>query len=121
MLKLGASVPWEDALEQIAGTRKMSSASLVRYMQPLLDYLIEENRKNGEVIGWPDYTWQPPTDTFVKENGIVETLDDNVDRILEPKFKPLLPMIVSSAVFQAFPTLKSLPLLLFEAGAQIEQ
>ena len=61
MLKLGSSVTWEDALEQLTGTRKMSSASLVRYFKPLLEYLEEENKKNGETIGWPQYSWEPPT------------------------------------------------------------
>ena len=61
MLKLGSSVLWEDALEQVTGTRKMSSQSLVTYFKPLLDYLEQENTKNKEVIGWPDYSWEPPT------------------------------------------------------------
>ena len=65
MLKLGSSEQWEDALEKITGTRKMSSASLVRYFKPLLDYLEEENRKNDEVIGWPDTEWVPPIGNFV--------------------------------------------------------
>jgi peptidyl-dipeptidase A len=71
MLKLGSSVKWEDALEQVTGSRKMSSGSLVRYFKPLLDYLAEENEKNGEVIGWPEYSWQPPTDTIVDADGKV--------------------------------------------------
>ena len=64
MLKLGSSVPWEDALEKVTGSREMSSASLVRYFQPLLTFLNEENQRNGETIGWPDYSWQPPTSKY---------------------------------------------------------
>ena len=60
MLKLGSSVIWEEALEKLTGSREMSSSSLVKYFQPLLDFLEEENTKNNEVIGWPDYSWQPP-------------------------------------------------------------
>ena len=63
MLKLGSSVQWEDALEQVTGTRKMSSASLVRYFKPLLDHLEDVNSQNEEGIGWPEYSWQPPTGT----------------------------------------------------------
>jgi len=74
MLKLGSSVTWEDALEQVTGTRKMSSASLVTYFKPLLDYLEDVNAENNEVIGWPEYSWQPPTDTRVNEDGTVTDL-----------------------------------------------
>jgi len=72
MLSLGSSQIWEDALEQVTGTRLMDSSSLVRYFQPLLDFLKEENRKNGDTVGWPDYSFQPPTNTVVGENGKVE-------------------------------------------------
>ena len=65
MLSLGSSQIWEDALEQVTGTRLMDSSSLVKYFQPLLDFLKEENRKNGDTVGWPDYSFQPPTSLFV--------------------------------------------------------
>jgi len=120
MLKLGSSVQWEDALEQITGSRKMSSASLVRYFKPLLDYLEEENRKNNEVIGWPDTEWAPPIDTFVLEDGYVDTVG-HVDRVLDERFEPLLPMTLSSAVFINSPIIKSLPLLLMEASKRLEE
>lgn len=74
MLKLGSSVTWEDALEQVTGTREMSSGSLVTYFKPLLDYLKDVNAENNEVIGWPEYSWQPPTDTRVNEDGTVTDL-----------------------------------------------
>lgn len=61
MLRLGSSLQWPEALQMIAGTTEMSSQSLVNYFQPLLDYLADENTKNNDVIGWPDYSWQPPT------------------------------------------------------------
>jgi len=61
MLQLGSSVTWEVALEKITGNKEMSSASLVRYFQPLKKFLEEENSKNNEIIGWPEYSWQPPT------------------------------------------------------------
>jgi len=77
MLQLGSSLIWEDAMEKITGTRKMSSSSIVKYFQPLLDYLEKENQKNGEVIGWPDYSWQPPMNTVQNENGKVELDDGN--------------------------------------------
>ena len=66
MLKLGSSVTWEEAVQQLTGS-KISSAPLVNYFQPLLDYLIEENKKNDEEIGWPEESWVPPTGIYTHE------------------------------------------------------
>ncbi len=52
MLKLGASRPWPEALEAVCGTRRMSAAAILRYFQPLHDWLRAENRKNGVRVGW---------------------------------------------------------------------
>ena len=54
MLKLGSSKPWQDALEALSGTRKMSADALLEYFQPLMDWLKEENQKNGVTIGWQE-------------------------------------------------------------------
>ena len=54
MLKLGSSKPWPDALEALSGTRKMSADALLEYFQPLMDWLKEENQKNGVTIGWQE-------------------------------------------------------------------
>ena len=61
MLKLGSSVTWEEAVEQVTGSKKISAAPMVNYFQPLMDYLIKENEKNNEEIGWPEDSWIPPT------------------------------------------------------------
>jgi peptidyl-dipeptidase A len=50
MLEMGASRPWPDALEAFTGTRQMDGGSMVRYFQPLMGYLQEQNR-NRE-CGW---------------------------------------------------------------------
>jgi peptidyl-dipeptidase A len=50
MLEMGASRPWPDALEAFTGTRQMDGSSMVRYFQPLMSYLQEQNR--GEQCGW---------------------------------------------------------------------
>ncbi|XP_053309980.1 angiotensin-converting enzyme [Spea bombifrons] len=65
-MKLGNSKPWPDAMELITGQRNMSASSLLKYFEPLTNWLIEQNRKNGETLGWPEYNWspaisQPPT------------------------------------------------------------
>jgi peptidyl-dipeptidase A len=50
MLALGASRPWPDALEAIAGTREMDGTALVAYFRPLLDWLEKQNE--GQSCGW---------------------------------------------------------------------
>lgn len=50
MLELGASKPWPDALEVVAGTRQMDAAALLEYFAPLSEYLAEQNA--GRKCGW---------------------------------------------------------------------
>ncbi|MFO7567275.1 MAG: M2 family metallopeptidase [Enhygromyxa sp.] len=50
MLEMGASKPWPDALEAIAGTRKMDAGPLLEYFEPLQGYLAEQNQ--GRSCGW---------------------------------------------------------------------
>jgi len=50
MLALGASQPWQDALEKLTGTRQMDASAIVEYFQPLMGWLEEQNR--GRDCGW---------------------------------------------------------------------
>ncbi len=50
MLEMGQSRPWPDALEAFTGTRQMDGGSMVRYFQPLMSYLQEQNQ--GRQCGW---------------------------------------------------------------------
>ncbi|HRO03918.1 MAG TPA: M2 family metallopeptidase, partial [Terricaulis sp.] len=50
MLEMGASRPWPDALEAFTGTRQMDGGAMVRYFQPLMAYMQEQNR--GQTCGW---------------------------------------------------------------------
>jgi peptidyl-dipeptidase A len=50
MLSLGASEPWQDALEKLTGSRKIDAAALTEYFQPLTGWLKEQNR--GQRCGW---------------------------------------------------------------------
>ncbi|HYD73886.1 MAG TPA: M2 family metallopeptidase, partial [Candidatus Binatia bacterium] len=50
MLEMGRSRPWPDALEAFTGTRQMDGGSMVRYFQPLMSYLQEQNE--GQTCGW---------------------------------------------------------------------
>lgn len=50
MLALGASQPWQDAMEALTGTREMDASALVNYFAPLSDYLEKQNA--GKACGW---------------------------------------------------------------------
>ena len=50
MLRLGASKPWQDALEKLTGTREIEAKAISEYFQPLSDWLREANQ--GEQCGW---------------------------------------------------------------------
>ncbi|KAL5009469.1 hypothetical protein ScPMuIL_011774 [Solemya velum] len=50
MLKLGSSVPWPVALENVTGQPHMDAAPLLEYFQPLTDWLKQQN--SGAIVGW---------------------------------------------------------------------
>jgi peptidyl-dipeptidase A len=50
MLEMGQSRPWQEALEQIAGTRQMDATAIRDYFAPLQKWLDEQNK--GKAVGW---------------------------------------------------------------------
>ena len=52
MLSLGYSKPWPQAMRELTGQTKMDASSMLNYFQPLMDWLVEQNR--GHDIGWND-------------------------------------------------------------------
>ena len=50
MLQMGASRPWPDALEAIAGTRAMDATAILDYFAPLAVWLDEQNE--DRTCGW---------------------------------------------------------------------
>ncbi len=50
LLALGASKPWQDALEQVTGTRTMDAAAISEYFAPLTKWLKEQNQ--NQQCGW---------------------------------------------------------------------
>ncbi len=50
MLEMGASRPWQDALEKIAGSRQMDASAIRDYFAPLQKWLDEQNR--DKPTGW---------------------------------------------------------------------
>jgi peptidyl-dipeptidase A len=52
MLALGASKPWQEALETLTGEKQMDATAIADYFAPLKVWLDEQNRKNGYAGGW---------------------------------------------------------------------
>ncbi len=50
MLAMGASKPWPDALDAVAGTRQMDATAMMTYFQPLMTWLQEQNKDRQ--CGW---------------------------------------------------------------------
>ncbi len=50
MLESGASLPWQDTLEKLTGTRQMDAAAITEYFAPLLAWLEQQNQ--GKTCGW---------------------------------------------------------------------
>jgi peptidyl-dipeptidase A len=50
MLALGASKPWQDALETLTGEREMDASAMLEYFAPLQKWLEEQNK--GQQCGW---------------------------------------------------------------------
>jgi hypothetical protein len=46
MLELGSSKHWSVALEILTGKKEVSPDSLIKYFEPLIEWLIIENSKN---------------------------------------------------------------------------
>ena len=52
MMGLGFSASWPEALESMTGSGEMSAESFIKYFLPLYDFLDQDNKANGECIGW---------------------------------------------------------------------
>ena len=50
MLALGASVPWQQALESLTGEKTMDASAILEYFAPLQAWLVDQNK--GESCGW---------------------------------------------------------------------
>uniref|UniRef100_A0A5F8ANI1 DDB1- and CUL4-associated factor 7 n=1 Tax=Macaca mulatta TaxID=9544 RepID=A0A5F8ANI1_MACMU len=44
----------------MVGSDALDAQPLLNYFQPVTQWLQEQNRQNGEVLGWPEYQWRPP-------------------------------------------------------------
>lgn len=59
-LRAGSSRPWQDVLREAIGSDTLDAQPLLDYFQPVSRWLQEQNKRNGEVLGWPEYQWRPP-------------------------------------------------------------
>ncbi len=50
MLEMGASAPWQDALEVVANSREMDATAVIDYFTPLKEWLDEQNKERD--CGW---------------------------------------------------------------------
>ncbi|XP_006897856.1 PREDICTED: angiotensin-converting enzyme-like isoform X2 [Elephantulus edwardii] len=58
-MKLGYSKSWPEAMKLITGQPNMSASAMMNYFKPLMDWLLTENWRHGEKLGWPQYNWTP--------------------------------------------------------------
>lgn len=45
-------------LQEAIGTDKMDANSLMKYFQPVIEWLEKQNV--DETVGWPEFNWVPP-------------------------------------------------------------
>ena len=93
MLKLGSSVPWQDAMEAMTGQRDVLATPLLNYFEPLRVWLEAKNAENNEYIGWDlplGADIEPPVAKPTKSKiGSVE-VDKETAKILAPIFAEAL-------------------------------
>ncbi|XP_064637679.1 angiotensin-converting enzyme-like [Lineus longissimus] len=52
MLSLGSSKSWEDAMQILTGKKYIDVTAIEKYFEPLIKWLKDENKKNGNYVGW---------------------------------------------------------------------
>ena len=53
MLAMGKTKSWPYALEKMTGSKEMSVAPMIKYYQPLHEWLVKERCGKKYKIGWP--------------------------------------------------------------------
>ena len=49
-MAMGESLPWQEAFENLTGSRKLSGKSILNYYDPLMTWLNEQNK--NRTCGW---------------------------------------------------------------------
>ncbi|XP_042639493.1 angiotensin-converting enzyme [Orycteropus afer afer] len=81
LLRAGSSRPWQELLKDMIGSEALDAQPLLDYFQPVSQWLQEQNQRNGEVLGWPEYQWRPPV-----PNNYPEGIDLVTDEAEAQKF-----------------------------------
>lgn len=68
VMQVGSSRPWQEVLKEAIGTDALDAQPLLNYFQPVSQWLQEQNQRNGEVLGWPEFQWQPPLPNNYPDN-----------------------------------------------------
>lgn len=68
-MQVGSSRPWQEVLKEAIGTDALDAQPLLNYFQPVSQWLQEQNQRNGEVLGWPEFQWQPPLPNNYPDNS----------------------------------------------------
>jgi peptidyl-dipeptidase A len=51
-MAMGQSLPWQEAFENLTGSRQLSGKSIMNYYAPLKEWLDEENK--NRTCGWSE-------------------------------------------------------------------
>nr|XP_046233461.1 angiotensin-converting enzyme [Scatophagus argus] len=81
ILQAGSSKPWPEVLQEAIGTNKLDANSLMKYFEPITEWLKNQNEKLNETLGWPDFNWVPPI-----PEGYPGDIDKNTDELDAQKF-----------------------------------
>ncbi|KAJ8384193.1 hypothetical protein AAFF_G00207410 [Aldrovandia affinis] len=79
VLQAGSSKPWTQVLMEALGTDKMNASSLMKYFEPIIVWLEEQNI--NETLGWPDFEWRPPV-----PEGYPQDIDKISDELMAKEF-----------------------------------
>jgi hypothetical protein len=90
MLQLGASKPWQDAMEALTGQRDVLATPLLNYFEPLRVWLEAENEKNGEYIGWDVPATKIEKIVEAKKEGSSPLISKEAAKYLAPIFEETL-------------------------------
>ncbi|XP_074652367.1 angiotensin-converting enzyme-like isoform X2 [Tubulanus polymorphus] len=69
MLKLGSSVPWQQAMKKLTGSEKMDAQPLIEYFQPINEWLRSEQIRLKYRTVWTDAC--PSSASFLKNSYFV--------------------------------------------------
>ncbi|KAK7092762.1 uncharacterized protein [Littorina saxatilis] len=103
MLRKGASQPWPEVLQEMAGMRRMDAGALLEYFAPLLQWL--ETQNAGERLGWTQQC--PEDDQLHRGNGnrslekpvFLPERDNNAASVYGSKFSFVLACFCAALIF----------------------